>query len=299
MSKKAQQVISEYHLGESQPTRQQMAIYDLRSYLARAHKNASKPHIHSYYQIIWFKSGSGTHYVDFKSYQVTDNYMFFIAKDQVHYFDQNLDYDGYLIHFNETFLVGTGTDFDFNLRLSLFNNPFQHPSCCMNSGIDQLLDKLVTMMKEEADQLERFGHQDLLRAYLKSFLIHILRRRRELGAAQSNGGTYVDEKRAQLMRFVSLLDQKYDSGYTVTEYAAVLNVSTRTLSDLTNMMLGKKPSQMIQERVVLEAQRLLVHSSMNVNEIGYKLGFEDPSYFVKFFKKHCSQSPLEFRRSIS
>lgn len=56
---------------------------------------------------------------------------------------------------------------------------------------------------------------------------------------------------------------------------------------------------MIQERIILEAKRLLLHSELNVNQIGYRLGFDDPSYFVKYFKKYTHQSPSEFRKSIS
>lgn len=56
---------------------------------------------------------------------------------------------------------------------------------------------------------------------------------------------------------------------------------------------------MIQERIVLEAKRLLLHSEQNINQIGYTLGFEDPSYFVKYFKKHTKISPSAFKKSIS
>jgi AraC-like DNA-binding protein len=56
---------------------------------------------------------------------------------------------------------------------------------------------------------------------------------------------------------------------------------------------------MIQERIILEIQRLLLHSDLNINQIGYRLGFDDPSYFVKYFKKHTKISPSEFRKVIS
>lgn len=78
-----------------------------------------------------------------------------------------------------------------------------------------------------------------------------------------------------------------------------MSVSTRTLLDITNHFLSKTPSQMIQEKIILEAKRLLLHSTLNVAQVGYRLGFEDPSYFVKYFKRHSQQSPLEFRKSIS
>ncbi|WP_200814401.1 AraC family transcriptional regulator [Parabacteroides sp. Marseille-P3160] len=109
----------------------------------------------------------------------------------------------------------------------------------------------------------------------------------------------INEKRTQLIRFINLIDENYQKGLTITEYAQLLHISTRTLSDLTNQLLGKSPSLMIQERIILEAQRMLLYSELNVNQIEYRLGFDDPSYFVKYFKKHTKVSPSEFRKSIS
>lgn len=100
------------------------------------------------------------------------------------------------------------------------------------------------------------------------------------------------------MRFINLIDENYKKGLPVSEYASIMNFSSRTLSDLTNNFLNKTPSQMIQERMILEAQRMLLHSDLNISQIADHLGFEDPSYFVKYFKKHVQQSPSDFKKSI-
>lgn len=299
MPKDSDPVISEYHLNVNQPAELQIAIHDLRTYLARHIANASRPHIHSYYQIIWFKFGSGKHFVDFKTYDVLGNAMFFIAKDQVHYFDDNTDYDGVLIHFNELFVAQTDSEVDFFMKCDLFNNPYRLPSCCIASGDDVKLEQLLDLMKTEISGAKSFGRDEILRAYLKAFLIQIQRKKNAFEQDQENVPFAVDGKRMQLIRFINLIDENYTKGLNVSDYAAQMNISSRTLSDLTNQQLNKTPSQMIQERIVLEAQRLLVHSSLHVSQIGYRLGFEDPSYFVKFFKKHTAQSPTDFRRSIS
>ncbi len=299
MARETDPVISEYHLNINQPAELQIAIHDLRSYLARHIANASRPHIHSYYQIIWFKSGSGKHFVDFKAYNVQENAMFFIAKDQVHYFDDNADYDGVLIHFNELFVAQTDSEVDFFLKCDLFNNPLQLPSCCVAGESDDKLEQVLDLMKTEIAGANSFGRDDLLRAYLKAFLIQIQRKKNAFEQSQGNAPFAVDSKRLQLIRFINLIDENYTRGLNVSDYAEQMNISSRTLSDLTNQMLNKTPSQMIQERVVLEAQRLLVHSNLHIGQIGYRLGFEDPSYFVKFFKKHTMQSPTDFRRSIA
>lgn len=298
MPKKSVEKIAEYHLNLNQPRKLQFALHELGSYLQEHGENASKPHIHSFYQIIWFKKGKGKHFVDFKEYDVSDNAIFFIAKNQVHYFDHSSDYSGILIHFNETFLVQDNTEMELFLKFNLFNNPYQQPSCCVGSGINGKLDEYILMMKDELAATGAFAQEELLRSYLKAFLIQVQRRKSEFDAS-SPPGMQVDEKRMQLLRFINLVEENYKKGFAVADFAKMMHVSTRTLSDLTMQLTGKSPSAIIQERIVLEAQRMLLHSGNNINQIAFRLGFDDPSYFVKYFKKHTGLSPSEFRKSIS
>lgn len=98
------------------------------------------------------------------------------------------------------------------------------------------------------------------------------------------------------MRFRQLLEKHFRKIHTVKEYAEMLHVSTRTLSHYVAQSAHLTPLQVINDRVVLEAKRQLQHSTLSIKEIGYQLGFEDPSYFVKFFKRMTGQMPKEFRK---
>jgi AraC-like DNA-binding protein len=292
-------VINEYHLNRHEPDKPQFALHDLYEYLKTNQCQAIKPHIHSFYQVIWFKKGIGKHSVDFKEYDVFDNAIFFVAPNQVHYFDENTDYEGVLIHFNEIFLVQNQSQMEFFLNHNLFNNPYQQPSCCIGTGIDDILDKYVSQMKQELENENSFGKELILKNYLQSFLIQIQRRKNEFEKSADPSFPMMDEKRMQLVRFTTLIDENYKKGYSVAEYARLLHISSRSLSDLTQQQLNKTPSQMIQERIILEAQRLLLYSNLNINQVGYRLGFDDASYFVKYFKKYTGVSPSEFKKSIS
>lgn len=298
-NKKTDNIINEYHLNRHQPDKPQFAIHDLNDYVTKHQGHTTKPHIHSFYQIIWFKQGSGQHFVDFKEYDVADNSVFFIAKNQVHYFDNNTDYKGILLHFNEAFLVQKESETDFFLKCNLFNNPYQQPFCIVAKETKTLLTEYILQIEREFENADEFGKEELLRAYLKSFLIQIQRIKQTCEKTKNNVPFVLDEKRIQLIKFINLIDENYLKGFSVSEYARLLMISSRTLSDLTNQLLNKTPSLMIQERIILEAKRLLLHSELNVNQIGYRLGFDDPSYFVKYFKKHTNVSPSEFRKSIS
>lgn len=190
-------------------------------------------------------------------------------------------------------------DADYFITSNLFNNPYQQPSCCVGSNINKLLEEYIQQIKNELQSEEDFGKEELLRAYLKVFLIQVQRQKNKLEEGNRNTSLIVNEKRVQLACFVNLIDQHYNKGFSAAEYADLMHVSLRTLSNLTNQLLNKTPSLMIQERIILEAKRLLLYSNLNVNQIGYRLGFDDPSYFVKYFKKHTSTSPSEFRKSVS
>src|SRR5690606_1432278 len=147
MAKEKDHVITEYHLNRHLPDKPQLAILDLNNHIATNKCQVTKPHIHSFYQIIWFKQGKGKHFVDFKSYDVFDNAIFFIAQNQVHYFDEHTDYEGVLIHFNEAFLVNNENEMEFFLKCNLFNNPYQQPSCCVGTGIEGILEEYISQIK--------------------------------------------------------------------------------------------------------------------------------------------------------
>jgi AraC-like DNA-binding protein len=299
LNKKSNQSINEYHLNRHQPKKPQIAIYNLEEYISKHKEHTTKPHLHSYYQIIWFKEGVGNHYVDFNEYEVTENRIFFIAKNQVHYFDDNIKYKGVLLHFNEEFLVHNENETDFFLKLNLFNNPLKIQYCNVNQSTIDVLDRYIFQIKSEFESIEEFGKEELLRITLKSFLIQVNRIKLQLDQSLDNISFQLDEKRVQLIRFINLIEENYTKGLSISDYSNRLKISSRTLSNLTSNQLNKKPIQLIQERIIVEAKRLLIHSEMNINQVGYRLGFDDPSYFVKYFKKHANISPSEFRNLIS
>jgi len=160
------------------------------------------------------------------------------------------------------------------------------------------LDEYISQMEQEFENKEEFGKELILRNCLRSFLIQIQRRKKEFESSSEQLPELPDEKRLQLVKFVNLINENYKKGFTISEYAGLLHISSRSLSELTHQLLNKTPSQMIQERLILEAQRMLLYSNLNINQIGYRLGFDDASYFVKYFKKHTNISPSEFRKSV-
>lgn len=259
------------------------------------HKNGDAPkqaHIHTFYQIIWFQQGAGVHYVDFKEYPITDNTLFFISPGQIHYFDDNNSSKGIIIHFNESFLSDEGSSENVFLKYNVFNAFDAVPYYKIMPKDSQRLEYIAEEMKLEKENIKAFAHKDYLKYLVKMFLIYV-QRTGERGTGiplcinNSSNRTFV--------RFRQILEHHYRQMHTVKEYANHLNVSTKTLTNCVYESSHSTPLKIINERIILEAKRQLLHSDLKIKEIGFYLGFEDPSYFVKFFKRQTGYLPAEFR----
>lgn len=293
---KSKTKIERYHLHKDQPEKLQFDIYPLFDYLTKNSIHASKPHIHSFYQIIWFAKGQGKHFVDFNAFEVTPNSFFLISKDQIHFFDDNKNYEGIIIHFNEEFLIDSENDIDVFLKYSIFNDFESEPFFRTSKETGKIFRDLIFQLQQEIAVPETFAHKEYLKHLLKLFLISIQRigKRNTFKNLSVNNNSHIT-----FLRFRKLVDVNFKKVQTVGEYAALLNISSKTLTNHSKESADKTPLEIIHERIILEAKRLISHSSLNINEIGFHLGFEDPSYFVKYFKKQTGKSPSDFRKAIS
>ena len=288
--------IEQYHLHKDQPEKLQFEIYSLIDYLTKNIGHTEKPHIHSFYQIIWFTKGKGKHFVDFNEFEVSDNKMFFISKNQIHYFDNYSSYEGVIIHFNESFLIDNENDIDIFLKYNIFNDFEREPVFTIPTVAIENFSLLVSNLKNEIENPNNFAHKDFLKHFLKLFLISIQR----LGKRNNCKNPSINnQQNITLLKFKKSLELNFKSIHSVKEYANILNISSKTLTNHTRETALKTPLELINDRIILEAKRLLSHSNFNINEIGFQLGFEDPSYFVKFFKKQTKKSPSDFRKAIS
>lgn len=281
--------IAQYHLHKARPEKLQFEIYDLNSYRKKSGDKAAMPHSHSYYQIIWFLDSKGTHNVDFKTYEIKKNTILFIAKDQIHSFDNRLDINGWLIHFNESFFMHT--EVDIFLKYNIFKQ-HENPCYAAETNIIESGKIYMDLISNELSNKTRFGFEDSVRFLLKCFLINLERVHQK---RDSKTGSKNDSYTLQLYQFKELIEDNYKNSISVGMYADLMNISTKTLNTITKTVVNKSPSQLIAERTILEAKRLLKFTSLQISEIAYKLGFEDPSYFVKYFKRHTSIAPSKLR----
>ncbi|SHN37039.1 helix-turn-helix domain-containing protein [Chitinophaga sp. CF418] len=139
---------------------------------------------------------------------------------------------------------------------------------------------------------------------IQSEMLLMLLKRLIITITQLARSEYIPDKKQQqdgrfhiIRKFNLLVEEHFRAEHSVSYYAQLLNKSPKTLSNLFAIFNQKTPTQIIQERIIIEAKRLLRFTNKSPKQITFELGFEDPAYFSNFFKKHTNATPLEFRNT--
>lgn len=276
----------------SSPSGNGFHVDHMPDFLLTSEIDDCSPHVHSFYEILWFQEGRGVHTIDFTEYQVEPNTIFFLSPGQVHHFDDNRDYRGVAIKMCTDFMRDEESMGNLFLKYNAFHTFDAQPAYHVDSPTADILADLVAQMEEESTCFGQFGNIDVLKALLRIFLVKIQRGGTHLGTDR------LDELKPQhrlFIQFRRMVEQEYTRLHTVQEYADALNTAVRTLNKCVNECAHLSPLAFINERVMLEAKRLVRYSNMMIKEIAFDLGFEDPSYFVKLFKRSTGYLPSDFR----
>jgi AraC-like DNA-binding protein len=161
----------------------------------------------------------------------------------------------------------------------------------MPSATSAHMQKIIQEIKDELEQ-EDSSLEEMLRILLKQIIIKSTRIWKQ--AHQVNS----EEARQEVefsRKFSQLVEWHYTRHHTVAEYADLLHITPKALNKRITRYSQTTPNEIIKNRIMLEAKRLLVHTQLSVKEIGYKLGYDDTSYFIRLFSKQAGNSPQSFR----
>jgi AraC family transcriptional activator of pobA len=270
----------------------QIEVVSLQRLTAANQSDLELPHRTDFYHIFLFENCAPTHYVDFEPIVIQPFSLLFIDKDRVHRFDPNLNYEGLVLIFTDAFFCVREEDTKF-LRGGLLFNSLTNESALTLTELDfQMFANIFKQIKNELNLPADNATPILLRNLLHNFLLFSEREKRKQGFTDFKKSLDLD----YALLFRDLLEQHYRNLKSVNDYAKMLFVAEKRLGQATSKILDKSPKQMIDERVMLEAKRLLSYSSLSIKAICMQLGFEDPAYFFRFFKKNALSTPLEFRK---
>ncbi|MBB6372135.1 helix-turn-helix domain-containing protein [Chryseobacterium shigense] len=252
------------------------------------------PHRHTYYEIFLLQDSTGVHHIDFEVYPFSGPVIFLTAPEQVHQLIREKGGHGFAIQFEDDFFDNdNGTDSKL-YSYFLFDHFKNHPVIPLTVAEWDKLKTLVDMSLQEYKN-NVSGTSSLISAYVKIILMEILRIRKQHFQEQE---IQTDIQHQHLLDFKRLLNEQYTTHHEVQDYAEQLRITPRKLNSLVKEFLDKSASQVIKERLLLEAKRLLAINKLNTKEIGYELGFEDPAYFSRFFKQGTGITAAEFKKSL-
>ena len=199
--------------------------------------------------------------------------------------------DGACLFFAEEFLAAVFHDARFLEQFPYFGPGRKSPALLLAAGEQRTFRRrFAAMQKEIAAQRADASHA--LRAVLYELLVLLGRWYAAAhGAPASPGGPGVVE------RFRGMVEREFASRHRVSEYATELGVSAGHLNALCRGQLRRSPSAWIHGRLALEARRLLVSSDLTVAQVADRLGFADPAYFARFFRRETGHPPAAFRRA--
>lgn len=249
-----------------------------------------KPEQIDTYSIYWITEGSGVYHIDFESYEFDGNVLFFLSPGQVFSVESEKIKSAYQLSFVPDFYCIQTHDKEISCNGVLFNNVYETPLVKPCPKDTQRLDFILQNLIEEFNMSEAAQH-DMLQSYLKQFIIHSVRMKKEHHSLKEASETKLFKD------FSVLVDQNFRKLHSVTDYAQRLGVSPKSLTKHFQKIGIQTPSDYIKQRLITEAKRQLIYSGETVKQIAYDLGFNDAAYFTRFFKKIELQSPLQFKKS--
>lgn len=264
------------------------------NHLITNHNHVEKPHRHDFYVCMIFTQGSGTHEIDFQSYEIKPGSLFVLAPGQTHSWVLSEDVDGFIFFHTQEF-------FDlYFVRETIREYPVFRSSYYPNGLHVEGQDKLIieSVFKRICDEVE--GNKWKKNTVLVNLasLLYI-----EFNRVLLAGDSFVAVSNYQynnhLQHFEDLLDKNFQTEKSAAVYAEWMNMTQKHLNRVCKTLVDKTTTDIIVDRVILEAKRMLIYTGKSFSEIGSMLGYDDYSYFSKVFKKKVGYTPKEFMKKYN
>jgi AraC-like DNA-binding protein len=241
----------------------------------RDHSFVNDPHKHDFYLVLYVTKGSGTHTIDFNTYKVQPGIFFVMTPGQVHSWKLDPGTDGFIIFFTRDFYKlhsGENNLDDFGKQTSIQTNR------------DGSFELVMRQLLEE-------HNLKIQRAWLEVLILKLI--------SLQDQSTDLNPVIFKIRKLGQLIDKNFLHLKKPSDYANLMNISPAYLNNLCKRHLGKTSSDLINERIVLEAKRLFAYTDLSVSQVADRLRFSEPSYFIRFFRKNTGATPEHFKESMN
>lgn len=241
-----------------------------------------------FYTILIFKKAEGSMIIDQDEFTLMPQKFFFINYNQVYHFKNNQNLEGEVLIFTKSFynFVYTGN------KIIKSDTALHNVAPYILLSDENLSDLFQTFEELRNEYLKnKLLRKEIICLLLKVFVLKYIRNSNK----KNSIGRSVDHKKQIVEDFTNLVNLHYKDLKTTSQYAQKLNLSANYLNVLIKESLDISAGQLVKNRVILEAERLLMHTTLSVTEISYELGFNDNSHFGKYFKSVKNLSPNQYR----
>ena len=250
---------------------------------------------HNYYSLIWVKQGSGIVRADFKEYDLSPGSLFAFSPYQPFIFlAQHIR--GVALFFHPDFFCIHKHQAEIACNGVLFNNIYEPPFIEVNDDSSVTLNDVLAQVRNEIQNTTLAQHEILV-SYLKIFLIHCSRLKREQAPRARADLAAVGEPFI-LQNLKDSIEKNFKTQHSAGQYANELNISIKALAKATKTYFNRTITELISERIIIEAKRELYLTNKTVKEIAYGLGYDDEYYFSRFFKVNTDISPQMYRETV-
>jgi len=250
----------------------------------------------NYYSLIWIKKGNGSLKADFSEYEFKENMLLSFSPYQPFMLNPNANVSGVVIHFHSDFFCIHKHHKEVACNGVLFNNIYTSPIVQIEDEAAKNFEIIIDQFKDEIRK-SAIAKYELLISYLKIFLITASRLKAEQ-QTEAQKVTTNKEEPFILQNLKNYIETHYRSKHSASEYAKMLAITPKALTRLTKAYFNKTLSDLISERIIIEAKRELYLTNKTIKEIAYELGYNDEYYFSRFFKKNADISPQFYRESV-
>jgi AraC family transcriptional regulator, transcriptional activator of pobA len=259
-------------------------------HIEKHHLHVLTPHAHDFYVIVYFTSGSGRHEIDFTTYDIAEGQLFFMRPGQAHNWNFSKDTEGIAVLFSAAFVSHFLPQIPLG-SLSMFARISPLNCISVPPGHRKRLHGFLSEMHGAYKSHSELSRQSCA-AWLSLLLVHA----NELAAAEAKPGHLPESYLLIYEKFTALLDSSYRRIHKVDDFAKAIGVSGRHLARVCMEAAGKPAGTIINEKLALEARRMIAAGRRSLTETSEELGFGEYSYFSRWFKKHTGLSPETFRK---
>lgn len=249
----------------------------------------------NYFSLIWITKGKGKVKADFAEHQFEENSLLAFSPYQPFMLCVNEPIEGIAIHFHPDFYCIHYHQKEVSCNGVLFNNVYQPPFTIITEEAAATFKMVIDQMKIQMQNSE-LAQYELLISYLKIFLITASRLKNQ---QLEEMNAVPDSKEPLILQsLIDAIELNFKTKHSAGNYADMLNISAKALAKLSKNYFNKTLTDLIAERIIIEAKRELYMTNKSVKEIAYELGYDDEHYFSRFFKTNTDVSPQLYRETV-